>query len=74
MRIRVWFNVGEKDPAKVWVVQEEDKTIYTAPAVEFLGACDTRYSAGGIPQGWLECSGWMSRDGATNAIVIRTRP
>jgi hypothetical protein len=71
VKIRAWFNVGEKDPEKVWVVQEEDKTIYTAPSVEFLGPCLTRYEAGKTPSGWIESYGWMLRDGVTNGIIIR---
>lgn len=69
MKYRIWFNAGEKDPAKMWVVQG-GKDLFTAPSVAAMSVCEFVVGTE-TPKGYCETSGWLSRDGATNAIVIR---
>lgn len=68
MKIKIWFNVGEKDPAKVWVVQEGDKALELAPAVVMYTFCSFR-TGPDTPTGWCETAGRIRR-GGDNRIEI----
>jgi len=71
MRYRIWFN-RQADPKEAWVVQELGKAVlYTGPGVTILVHCETKLDMSQTPQGWMECSGQLARDGATNFITIR---
>lgn len=67
MRIRVWFNVGEKDPAKVWVVQVGDSALELAPAVTIYPPCEFKTGAE-TPTGWCETVGSFKRN--ESGVVI----
>lgn len=70
MRIRVWFNVGEKDPAKKWVVQVGDEPLQVAEAVVTMCMRPSVFRTGpDTPTGWFETTGVAER--MANVILIR---
>lgn len=72
MKYRVWFNAKTPNPNEAWVVQaENDKNFLLAPSVEMFAPGKFVTALDLTPAGWFECTGSLSVDGTTNAIVIR---